>query len=77
MKTIHYMNFANGRTPQPVKVEFATLDVVVKHAKRGLSSKGVDAEYDENADLKTATCGTIFAGMRAVGRFRVIEDSLV
>jgi len=73
MKTIHFLNFLNGRTPAPVKVEFATLDVVAKHAKRGLASKCVFAEYDENTDLKTAVLGTIFAGMRAVGRFRVID----
>jgi hypothetical protein len=77
MKVIHFFNFAKGCAPfssPPVPV--ATLDVIiglVRKSKR-LASKGIDACYDENADLKPACTGTIFAGDRPVARFRVIDQ---
>lgn len=79
MTTIYFFNFANGSQPfSSPPVEHATLDVVLSVLRKSkrLASKCVDACYDENADLKAACCGTIFAGMRAVARFRVIDSDV-
>jgi len=76
MSTIHFFRFANGCAPKSVEMGgYCTCDVIAKSAKKnmGLAGKLIDACYDENADLKAAVTGTIFSGMRAVGRFRVIS----
>lgn len=74
--TIHFLRFANGVSGSAHEVPFATTDVIAKLAKKhgGLASKCVEAVYDENADLQTACCGTVFAGIRPVARFRVIDN---
>ncbi len=74
--TVHFFNFANGSSAKAVPIYgYATLEVIAKAAKKncGLASRGVEATFDENADLNAATTGTVWAGMRAVGRFRVID----
>lgn len=76
MSKIHFFNFANGSSAKQVEcLGYTTTDAIAKLAKKhcGLGSRGIDACYDENADLKAAITGTVFAGLRAVGRFRVID----
>lgn len=78
MSTVHFFNFANGSAPfASDSVPFATFDVILRILKKSkrLASKGIDLAYDENADLKAACTGTVYAGMRAVARFRVIDHN--
>lgn len=78
MKTISFFNFANGcHSFNSEPVPYATLDVILRILKKAkkLASKGVEATYDENADMNAACTGTIYAGLRAVARFRVIDHA--
>jgi len=77
--TIHFFNFANGSAPKAVPVKgYVTLDVIAKAAKKncGLCSRAIDVTFDENADLNAAVTGTVYAGIRAVGRFRIIGPNV-
>lgn len=74
--TVHFFGFANGSAPKAIPVKgYATLDVIAKLAKKhqALCSRGIEATFDENADKKAAITGTVWAGIRACGRFRVID----
>lgn len=76
MTAVHFFNFSNGAEPISVPLrDYATCDVIAKLAKAHcrLNSRAVEASYDENADTKAATTGSVFAGMRTVGRFRIID----
>jgi hypothetical protein len=73
MKTVTFVNIGRNKRNFAEVVPFATCDVIAKLAKKkgGLMSRDIDAAYDENADLNEKCEGTIFAGMRPVGRFIV------
>ena len=79
MKTITFLNFANGSTIMRNHAEVvtnATLDVIAKLAKKKcrLASKVVYAEWDA-CNRMQATKGIIYSGYRAVGQFIVTDNS--
>jgi hypothetical protein len=79
---IQFFEFANGSTAvAPKEVDatgYITTEAIAKLAKKHcrLGSRGVEAAYDENADLTPALTGCIYVGgFRRVGRFRVIDPN--
>ncbi len=75
--TVHFFGFHNGSTACSVPVYgYATLELIAKAAKKQmrLASRAIEATFDENADLNAAVTGTVYSGIRAVGRFRVNDS---
>jgi hypothetical protein len=71
--TVIFENVGRGKVSWQQDMEhpsFVALSRAIKK-KKALASKGIDFSYDVVNDDETR--GTIFAGFRAVGTFRVVS----
>lgn len=78
MSTILFKNVGpNKRTWSKTIPGYVDCEKIAKEAKKtgGLMSRGVDACFDEKADLTPRQTGKIFVGMfRHVGDFELIDE---